>query len=209
MSSKYIVPSRTNNNDEKEKHIQCYEQPAVGKAFHVYISGPLEQPKMYTEIIHKIKSAGIHDTIFMYLNTPGGQLDTGVQFISAMRSSNAHIVTVLEGRVCSLGSVLFLCGEEFIVHDHSLMMIHNHSGGQFGKGHEYLAQAEATSGWFESIARDVYKDFLTPEEITQLMEGKDFWFQTPEIKKRLAKMIREMKKKIKAEEKLEKEKTGD
>lgn len=206
MSSEYLVPTNDSNN-EKEKPIQCYEQPAAGKALHVYISGPLEHPKIYTEIIHKIKSASVHDTVYMYLNTPGGRLDTGVQFMSAMRSSNARIVTVLEGEVCSLGTIIFLCGEEFIVQDHSLMMIHNHSGGQYGKGHEYLAQAEATSNWFESIARDVYEGFLTPEEIVQLMEGKDFWFQTSEIKKRLTKMVREMKKKIKNEEKREKEKT--
>lgn len=187
--------------DKKDSSFVCFEQSSPGKVYHFYISKPIGSPKEYVEMIHKIKTASPNDACYLYLNTPGGQLDTGVQIMTAMRSSNARIITVLEGEVCSLGTLIFLCGEEFIVHEHSLLMIHNHSGGQWGKGHEYMARAEATVKWFETIAKDVYGDFLTTEEIQQMLDGRDFWFQAEEIKKRLSKMVRTMTKRIKEEQK--------
>lgn len=186
--------------DKKESSVACFEQSSSGKVYHFYISKPIGTPMEYVEMIHKIKTANPNDACYVYLNTPGGRLDTGVQLMTAIRTSKARVITVLEGEVCSLGTLIFLCGEEFIVHDHSLMMIHNHSGGQWGKGHEYMAQAEATSQWFKTIAQDIYGDFLTIEELKQMLDGRDFWFQAEEIKKRLGKMVRAMTKRMKEEE---------
>jgi ATP-dependent protease ClpP protease subunit len=194
-----------NNIEENKEEIRiCFEHNNPGKTFHIYLLDEIQFPKEYINIIHTIKTASPHDIIYMYLNTPGGYLDTGVQLISAMRASQAHVITVLEGTVASLGALLFLCGDEFIVNPHILLMIHNHSGGQWGKGHEYLAKAEATAKWFETIARDVYRDFLTEDELKEMLDGKDFWLQTEDVKKRLERKIKAVNKRMKEKEKAEK-----
>lgn len=200
-----MYTNNTEDNTEEKRQI-CFEHTIPGKIIHLYLSEGINEPKDYINIIHTIKTASPHDTIYMYLNTPGGYLDTGVQLISAMRASQGHVVTVLEGTVASLGALLFLCGDEFIVHQHVLFMIHNHSGGQWGKGHEYLAKAEATAKWFENIARDVYRDFLSESEIKEMLDGKDFWLQTDDVKKRLERKVKEANKRTKAEEKKAKKK---
>lgn len=193
----YEYESEAKDDSEKEMAFHFYEAPLAGKAYHFYLSDPLGPPREYVEMIHRIKCASPHDVIYIYLNTPGGQINTGIQLISAMKMSQAHIVTVVEGEVCSLGTLIFLYGDEMVVHDHCLFMVHNHSGGAFGKGHEYLASANATVKWFEEFARDTYTGFMTESEIDRLLDGADFWMTSPEIRERLQNFVKHLDKKQK------------
>lgn len=200
-----LITNNAEDNQEEKRQI-CFEHNVPGKIYHLYISDVIGEPKDYIDMIHTIKTASPNDTIYIYLNTPGGILDTGVQIMTAIRASAGHVVTVLEGNVSSLGTLIFLSGHEFIVNHHILFMVHNHSGGQFGKGHEYLAKAEATAKWFEVLAKDIYQDFMTEAEIKEMLAGRDFWMQTEDVKKRLERKIKAANKRFKEEEKKAKKK---
>ena len=203
-----------NKNNEEDKNIQppepkpftYFEAPTQGpKTHHFYISEGVDEPGKYIEMIHRIKMANEGDVIYIYLNTPGGRVDTGIQIISAMKNSLAHIITVLEGEVCSLGTLIFLSGDEFIVHDHCMFMIHNYSGGAYGKGREIAAQVTATSQEFGKVARSIYSPFLTDDEITRVIQGEDLWMGSDEVRSRLNKMVKIMMKEHKAALKAEKD----
>lgn len=193
--------------DTEQKKFYFYEAPQTQQVLHYYISDVVEAPTKYTDMIHRIKTARSGDVVYIYLNTPGGRIDTGVQMISAMKASQAHIVTVLEGEVCSLGTLLFLSGDEFIVHDNCLFMIHNFSGGTYGKGHEQAAQLEATIKWFTKLAQETYKGFLTDDELERVIKGEDLWFGSDEVRSRLDKMIKFWEKEAKAKERTKKKTT--
>jgi len=188
------------DDSEKEPAVQFYEAPLAGKQYHFYISDSIGAPKDYVEMIQRIKAAGPHDVIYIYLNTPGGYISTGIQIISAMKMSQGHVVTVLEGEVCSLGTLLFLHGDEMVVNDHCLFMIHNHSGGAYGKGHEYLASATATARWYAELARDTYLGFMTEEEINRMLAGEDFWMTSSEVRERLQLFVKHLEAEQKAKE---------
>ena len=72
---------------EPPLHYGSYTDTIHARVFHFYISGPIEAPENYTEMIHKIRTAAPHDTINIYLNTEGGQISTGVQIINAIHST--------------------------------------------------------------------------------------------------------------------------
>lgn len=196
----YEYEAEAGDEREDQKAFVFYESPLAGKVYHFYLSESIGAAKDYVEMIQRIKSAGPHDVIYIYLNTPGGYINTGIQIISAMRISGAHIITVIEGEVSSLGTLIFLHGDEMIVHDHCLFMVHNHSSGQYGKGHEYLASAQATSKWFEELARDTYSGFMSELEINQMLDGKDFWMTSSEVRERLQTFVKHLEKKQKARE---------
>lgn len=166
----------------------------MNKAHHIYISDVIKEPIHYVDLVHRIRAAGPDEVIYLYLNTPGGQLATGIQLIGAINASNARIITVLDGEVCSLGSLLFLCGDDFIVNDHCLLMIHNFSGGTAGKGHEQVAQIEAQVKWFTKMAKDIYIPFLSEEELKEVIDGKDVWLDSEQVRVRLTKMIKQLKR---------------
>jgi len=192
--------SEAGDEQEDEKAFVYFETPIVGKVHHFYLSESIGSAKDYVEMIQRIKMASPHDVIYIYLNTPGGYISTGIQLISAMKVSGAHIITVIEGEVSSLGTLLFLYGDEMVVHDHCLFMVHNHSSGQYGKGHEYLASANATAQWFERLARDTYTGFMTDDEIKRMLAGEDFWMSSEEVRERLQTFVQYLEKKQKQKE---------
>ena len=128
--------NKENEENQDEKPYRLFEEARPGKSVHVYISDGIGEAKDYVELIQRIKTACPDDVIYIYLNTPGGYMDAGMQIILAMRLSKARLITVLEGKVCSLGALIFLSADEFVVHENTVLMIHNHTGGHlsFGTG---------------------------------------------------------------------------
>lgn len=173
---------------EEKRPYMMYESANVARNIDIYISDEFAEPLLYCEMIHVIRTATPNDTICIHLNTPGGRLDTGVQLISAIRSSEARIVTILDGVAHSMGALLFLCGHEMIIHDHAQLMFHTYSGGVFGKGSDIRGQTDATEDWFRIIANDICYPFMSKKEIQRMLKGEDFWFQTEQIEQRLTKM---------------------
>jgi len=199
------MSKKTNNDnvdildeeDELTKPFHYYEQAVMRKVHHFYLSGPIREPQAYVDMFHKMGTATEEDLVYIHLNTPGGDLTTGVQMVNTMRYSSAHIVCSLEGEACSLGSLIFLAADEFLVHENSMMMIHNFSSGTYGKGNEQYQQLEATIKWFKKMAFDYYVPFITDDELSAILRGEDLWLQADEIRKRLNKMIKIKQKEAK------------
>lgn len=180
---------------------EYFEQVYTKKVQHYYLSAYVDVPTAFIDMIHKIRTAPAEDDIIIHLNTVGGDLATGVQLINAMKYSDAHVICSLEGEAYSLGSLIFLAGDEFVIHDNSIMMIHNFSGGIYGKGNEQVSQLEATIKWFNTLAHKFYIPFISEEELTSVLKGEDLWLQSDEIRKRLNKMVKIMRKEQKDLEK--------
>lgn len=174
---------------EVQKPYEYFEQQLTTKLHHFYISQDIKEPSLYTEMIHIIQSAGPSSVIYLHLNTRGGALNTGIQIINTIQASQAHVICSLEGEVASLGTLIFLAADEFVVHDYSIMMFHNYSGIISGKEHEQIAALEATKDWMQSIMAGLYTPFMTPEELQRIRDGADLYFHAPEIRKRLEQMV--------------------
>lgn len=168
-----------------EKKVKYYKQVIPVTVHHFYITEEIKEVDYYLNMINAIRTAEQHDTIFIYLNTPGGNLYTAIQIIAAMKQSQATIITSLEGQVCSAGTLIFLSGDKSIVHDNSTFMIHNYSQFLGGKGNEINSQVKYNEGYFLKLAKAIYGKFLTDDEIKSVTEGKDFWMDSDEVASRL------------------------
>lgn len=177
------------NSKEKTSAVpyHYYEQQIVRRVHHFYLSKTIGAPENYIEMIHRIQMAGSEEVIYIHLNVVGGLLTTGVQIVNAIQDSQAHVICSVESESHSLGTLIFLAADEFIVHDNCMMMFHNFSSGFFGKGHEQLAQVAAMTEWFTKLARKLYVPFLSEEEFQSIIDGKDLWLMSDDIKARLAK----------------------
>jgi ATP-dependent Clp protease protease subunit len=180
--------------DSKPLTYGFYKETLIQRIYHFYLNDIIGDPDQYTDMIHIIRTAQESDTVFIHLNTPGGVLTTGVQIINAMQITDAHVICSLEGECASLGTIIFLSADEFVVHDNSLFMIHNFSGGVFGKGNEQMAQVEAMVKWFNSLAKRIYVPFLSEQELDKILKGEDLWLQAEDIRRRLTKMLNTIKK---------------
>lgn len=180
--------------DKKEKlPYSFYETTITKRILTFYISDSIQDPLKYTDMIHKINTAQPDDTIYIHLNTPGGYISTGVQIINAMQSTPAHVVTVLAARAYSMGTFIFLAGDEYLLHDDSRMMFHNFSGEAGGKGQEMLSMVEHTVMWFNKLLKKYCSPFLTDEEMEKICTGTDIWMDADEVRKRLNKIAKQKK----------------
>jgi len=178
----------TDSLDVLNKRFFRTEEEKIYKTIHFYLGTDIGEPEEYFPMIHEIRTAQDGDVIHIHLNVTGGILATGVQIIAAMKSSAATIITSIEGECHSLGTLIFLSGDEFIVSQFALAMFHNYSGESYGKGNERYAEVIATNDWFGRIAATAYKDFLTDEEINSILKGSDLWMNDEEIVERLTAM---------------------
>ncbi len=172
------------NNNDCDK-IPQYKQTIPVNLYHFYIIDEIGDPTAFLDLINTLKTAEEHDTIFIYLNTPGGSLQTTVQIISAMRQCAATVVTCLEGEVCSAGTLIFLAGNKHIVNPNCTFMIHNYSQWIGGKGNEVALRVKYSEQYFKKLAVDLYKGFLSEDEIQSVIDGKDYWMDSEEVIARL------------------------
>ena len=152
----------------------------------IYISDVIESPNNYTHEFDTIRNACPNTNINIYINSFGGNLWTGIQFIHAINSSNANIINgVIDGRCHSAASLIFLACDNYIVNPFASMLCHFYTKGMYGKGNEMIEEIEHDKKYFPSMVKSVYKGFLTNSELNNLIKGKDYWFDAKEIIKRL------------------------
>lgn len=84
-----------------------------------------------------------------------------------------------------MGALIFLAGDELVVHDTCQLMFHNYSSALIGKGNEQQAQVAASGKWFEKVMRHVCRPFLTDEELDRILKGEDIWLDSDGIRRRL------------------------
>jgi len=171
----------------------------IASLHELYLTGEIESAENYIEWFQTIRHASETDIIKIYINSPGGDAFTAIQFIRALQETDATVVMSVEGMCASAATMIFLQGHSFEVSEHSVWMIHSYSSGIVGKGHEIHSQAMFDKSWSEKMIRDVYKDFLNEKEINRVIDGADLWMNGDEVVKRLEKKGKKMKKEAEKE----------
>jgi len=173
----------------------------IGYIYNIYLNGDIKQSEEYIDTFDVMRNAQQNDIIYIHINSVGGDVSSTIQFIRCMGDSKAHIICSVEGYCMSAATMIFLAADSYEISDHSVFMFHDYSGGTFGKGGEMYDQITHERRWTESLLQDVYKDFMTKEEIESLIKGKDMWMTAKEVSTRLKKINQ-------LEEEKEKRKSG-
>lgn len=173
-----------------------YERQVPVRQISFYFCGEIQEPQYYAELFYTLRTANETDLIYLHLNSPGGDFDTGMQIINNMVASEAQVITVLEARAYSMAAMIFLAGDDLVVHDNCQLMFHTYSGNFAGKGNEQQAQVVALAKWFQKVMTRVCTPFLSAVEIDRIQHGSDLWMDSDEIRRRLARIKRNSTKPI-------------
>lgn len=168
----------------------------IASIHEFYINGTIKESEEYVEVFDTIRHAGENDIIKLYINSYGGDLFTAIQFMRVLSDTQATTIASVEGACMSAATMIFMCCDNFEVTPHSMFMFHNYSGGAFGKGGEMIDQLIHERKWSERLLNEIYKDFLTEDEIKSILDNKDIWMDGEEVVKR----IEDKMKKLQAEQ---------
>ena len=65
------------------------------------------------------------ETINVHINSYGGEVAEGLAIYNLLKNHKAKVRTIVDGFACSIASVIFMAGDERIMNNASLLMIHN------------------------------------------------------------------------------------
>lgn len=114
------------------------------------------------------------DTINVHINSYGGLTSEGLAIYNTLKNHKAKVVTWCDGFACSAASIVFMAGEERIMGDASLLMIHNAWMSATGNAVELRDQADVLDKISQGSANAYASAInLTREELDKLMDGPD------------------------------------
>lgn len=177
-----------NNNNElivEDKIPYHITEFTNSKTYNIYLNEEIVDADKYSKLFNLLRSVGEYDVVRIYINCPGGNLFTGVQLISCMKQSMAHIVTYLDGQAMSLAPLILFAGDDINISENSIIMFHHYSSWGGGKGNEQLANAQAMNDFYKNSLIRYGKPFLNDDEIDQIIGGTDLYFGDDIINERI------------------------
>lgn len=150
----------------------------------VYLTDIIESPANYNELVHTLKTAQPYQVINLYLNNGGGYVDSAFYIIDAINRCPATVVAHLSGTVASSATIIALSCDDIVCSKYLSFMIHNYSTGMQGKGHELKAYQNFTDRELNRAFKEIYRHFLTEEEMDKVIDGLDIWLSEIEVEER-------------------------
>ena len=122
--------------------------------------------------------------ITMYLNTPGGQVSSGLAIYDTMQIVQPDVATVCTGMAASMGSVLLCAGTKGkrTALPHSRVLIHQPLGGAKGQASDILIAAREIEKTRTELFRIIAEHSGQPLERVAADGDRDFWMTAEEAK---------------------------
>ena len=122
--------------------------------------------------------------ITMYLNTPGGQVHSGLGIYDTMQLVQPDVATVCTGMAASMGAVLLCAGEKGkrSALPHSRVLIHQPLGGAQGQATEILIAAKEIEKTRTELFNIIARHSGQPFEKVSADGERDYWMTAEEAK---------------------------
>ena len=122
--------------------------------------------------------------ITMYLNTPGGQVTSGLGIYDTMQLVQPDVATVCTGMAASMGSVLLCAGQKGkrSALPHSRVLIHQPLGGAQGQATEILSAAKEIEKTRTELFNIIAQHTGQPYEKVAKDGERDYWMTAEEAK---------------------------
>lgn len=130
--------------------------------------------RAFVEALSKLPSTV--KALRVHINSPGGDVQAGINIANALRAEQAKgrtVETVIDGVAASIASVIAMAGSKVVMADNALMMIHDPmtiaigNAAEFEKATGFLASAKAqiiaTYMWHSTINEEALATLMTAE----------------------------------------------
>ena len=178
---------RLDDEDDDEKQAEQKEpfDPQIGKLFFksrsVLITGGIDDKSARAAVTHLLALAQqSDDPINVYISSPGGHVESGDMVHDMIKFIRPTVRCIGSGWVASAGALIFIAAERenrFCL-PNTRFLLHQPSGGIFGKVSDMMIQAEQLRLMRERFDK-LFAEATgqTPEKIAE-DTARDFWLNT-------------------------------
>lgn len=176
-----LKKTKINNGIESSFHnapfpVAHYQQTA--NIFTVYLFGSIDTPVDFIEAIEALTRAEKGDTVILRVSGPGGCISSVDALLHAIQSAiinGVNVHAICTGLVASAMTFIPLTASSYELSEGFHALIHNGSMGDGGAFNQFKASSTFYIRYMEDRLREMYKHFLTSEELDNVLEGKDIW----------------------------------
>lgn len=174
-----------------------YFSKPIAYSHELFLTSEIGEAENYVQWLQIINNAHENDVIHIHINSPGGYLTTSIQLYNALIKSEATVAVSVEGECCSGATMILMAADTVAVDSNAYFLFHSYSGGNIGKYNNLQENAKFQEKWFPKVVKEIYKDFLSIEEIETVLKGVDLWLDAEEVVSRFEQLTKNRIKKLK------------
>lgn len=172
------------------------------KKYNIFLDSEIGGPAEYRELLTVLFNSPPDALIHLYINCTGGNLDTTLAIVEAIKICEAKVSAILIGSCHSAASIIALNCDEIIVLDNAYSMVHTASFGSSGNVGTVKSHTEFIIAQVDKLIEKTYSGFLNKEELAKVKNGNELWFNAEDIRKRLKRKFKHLNKQMKMRKQL-------
>ena len=176
-----LVPSVVEKSSDGERAYDVYSRLLRDRI--IMLSGEIDDNLANSVVAQLLYLDSInHDTISLYINSPGGSITAGMAIYDTMNYVKSNVSTICIGMSASMAAFLLSCGQKGLRYalPNSEVMIHQPLGGAQGQATEIKIAAERILKLKEKINRILSKNTGQDLEKIQNDTERDYFLSAEE-----------------------------
>ena len=129
--------------------------------------------------VESLEALGEIEQIDLRISSPGGSIIEGNVIYNAIKRHPANVTVYIDGMAASMASVIAMAGDEVIMADNALLMIHNPWTVSIGDSDQLRKDADLMDKMKSAIINAYSRSNYDIEELEELMDSET-WFTAQE-----------------------------
>lgn len=169
-----IIPTVITKTNNKEYAYDLYSRLLQDRI--IFLTGEIDDTISNIIISELLYLDNIsHENIYLYINSPGGAITSGMGIYDTMRFIESKVITIGVGMCASMAAFLLSSGDERYVLPNAEVMIHQPLGGAQGQATDIKIAAERIIKLKEKLNRFLSNNTHQPiEKIYEDTERDNF-----------------------------------
>ena len=184
VTSSYISPTIIEERQLNVAQMDVFSRLMMDRI--IFLGTPIDDDvaNIITAQLLFLASNDSTSDISLYLNTPGGQVSSGLSIYDTMQIIEPDVATICTGMAASMGSVLLCAGAQGkrSALKHSRVMIHQPLGGARGQASDILIAAQEIEKTKKELYSIISEHSGQPIEKIYADGDRDFWMTSFEAK---------------------------
>jgi len=177
-----IIPTVITKTNNKEYAYDLYSRLLQDRI--IFLTGEIDDTISNIIISELLYLDNInHENIYIYINSPGGAITSGMGIYDTMRFIESKVITIGVGMCASMAAFLLSSGDERYVLPNAEVMIHQPLGGAQGQATDIKIAAERIIKLKEKLNRILADNTNQPLEKIYEDTERDNFLSAKEAKK--------------------------
>lgn len=128
--------------------------------------------------------------IQMYITSPGGRVDWGFAIIDVMKRIRSKVITIANGQVASMGTLIAIAGDERKCFKNTTFMFHDMFSGVVDYSAKMKARLDYTERLYNKLENHIFEHTKLDKKDVDLSRSEELWiFAEDAVKKGLVDIV--------------------